>query len=264
MYAFEYQRPGSRNDAVAAGGGDARFLAGGQSLIQAMKLRLSQSERLVDLGGIADLKGISADGNGITVGAMATHASVAASADVRRLIPALAELAGGSGDPMVRNMGTIGGSIANADPAACYPSAVLGLNATVRTDQRTIPGDAFFTGLFETALKPGELITAVTFPIPTKAAYVKYKQPASRFALVGVFVSQGAGGVRVAVTGAKSSVFRATPIEEALNRSFTPEAAKAVKLPEAGMNSDLHASAAYRAAMVSVMASRAVAAALGR
>jgi carbon-monoxide dehydrogenase medium subunit len=264
MYAFEYQRPGSRNDAVAAGGGDARFLAGGQSLIQAMKLRLSQSERLVDLGGIADLKGISADGNGITVGAMATHASVAASADVRRLIPALAELAGGIGDPMVRNMGTIGGSIANADPAACYPSAVLGLNATVRTDQRTIPGDAFFTGLFETALKPGELITAVTFPIPTKAAYVKYKQPASRFALVGVFVSQGAGGVRVAVTGAKPSVFRATPIEEALNRSFTPEAAKAVKMPTDGVNSDMHGSAAYRAAMISVMASRAVAAALAR
>jgi carbon-monoxide dehydrogenase medium subunit len=264
MYAFEYQRPGSRNDAVAAGGGDARFLAGGQSLIQAMKLRLSQSERLVDLGGIADLKGISADGNGITVGAMATHASVAASADVRRLIPARAGRAGGIGDPEVRNMGTNGGSIANADPAACYPSAVLGLNATVRTDQRTIPGDAFFTGLFETALKPGELITAVTFPIPTKAAYVKYKQPASRFALVGVFVSQGAGGVRVAVTGAKSSVFRATPIEEALNRSFTPEAAKAVKMPTDGINSDMHGSAAYRAAMISVMASRAVAAALAR
>jgi carbon-monoxide dehydrogenase medium subunit len=264
MYAFEYQRPGSRNEAVAAGGGDARYLAGGQSLIQAMKLRLSQSERLVDLGGIADLKAISADANGITIGAMATHASVAASADVRRLIPALAELAAGIGDPMVRNMGTIGGSIANADPAACYPTAVLGLNATVRTDQRTIPGDAFFTGLFETALKPGELITAITFPIPTKAAYVKYKQPASRFALVGVFVSQGAGGVRVAVTGAKSCVFRAAPIEEALAKGFTPEAAKAVKMPTDGINSDMHGSAAYRAAMISVMASRAVAAALAR
>jgi carbon-monoxide dehydrogenase medium subunit len=155
-------------------------------------------------------------------------------------------------------------AIANADPAACYPTAVLGLNATVRTDQRTIPGDAFFTGLFETALKPGELITAITFPIPTKAAYVKYKQPASRFALVGVFVSQGAGGVRVAVTGAKSCVFRAAPIEEALAKGFTPEAAKAVKMPTDGINSDMHGSAAYRAAMISVMASRAVAAALAR
>jgi carbon-monoxide dehydrogenase medium subunit len=264
MYAFEYQRPTSRADAAAAASGDARYLAGGQSLIQAMKLRLSQSERLIDLGAIADLKGISVDGGAVTIGAMVTHASVAASTDVRRVVPALAELAGGIGDPMVRNMGTLGGSIANADPAACYPAAVLGLGATVKTNQRTIPGDAFFTGLFETALKPGELITAVTFPAAQKAAYVKYKQPASRFALVGVFVSQGAGGVRVAVTGVKSSVFRATSIEEALTRSFTAEAAKAVKMPTDGINGDMHGSAEYRAAMISVMASRAVAAALAR
>jgi carbon-monoxide dehydrogenase medium subunit len=264
MYAFEYQRPTSGADAAAAASGDARYLAGGQSLIQAMKLRLSQSERLIDLGAIADLKGISVGGGAVTIGAMATHASVAASADVRRVVPALAELAGGIGDPMVRNMGTLGGSIANADPAACYPAAVLGLGATVKTNQRTIPGDAFFTGLFETALKPGELITAVTFPAAQKAAYVKYKQPASRFALVGVFVSQGAGGVRVAVTGVKSCVFRATPIEEALTRSFTAEAAKAVKMPTDGINGDMHGSAEYRAAMISVMASRAVAAALAR
>ena len=264
MYAFEYQRPASRADALAAAGADVRFLAGGQSLIQAMKLRLSQSAKLVDLGGIADLKGITADGSSVTIGAMATHAAVAASADVRRVLPALAELAGGIGDPMVRNMGTIGGSIANADPAACYPAAVLGLGAMIRTNQRTIQGDAFFTGLFETALQPGELITGVTFPAVQKAAYVKYKQPASRFALVGVFVSQGAGGVRVAVTGAKSSVFRATEIESALAKSFTPEAAKGVKMPADGINSDLHGSAAYRAAMISVMASRAVAAALAR
>ena len=264
MYAFDYQRPASRADAVAAAGGDTRYLAGGQSLIQAMKLRLSSSERLVDLGAIADLKGITVEGNTVTIGAMATHASVAGSADVKRLIPALAELAAGIGDPMVRNMGTIGGSIANADPAACYPAAVLGLGATVHTNQRTIPGDTFFTGLFETALKPGEMITAVSFPAAQKAAYVKYKQPASRFALVGVFVAQGAGGVRVAVTGAKSTVFRATQIEEALTRSFTAEAAKAVKMPTDGINGDMHGSAAYRAAMISVMASRAVAAALGR
>ena len=264
MYAFDYQRPTSRADAVSAAGGDARYLAGGQSLVQAMKLRLSQSERLVDLGAVADLKGIKADANSVTIGAMTTHAAVAASADVRKLIPALAELAGGIGDPMVRNMGTIGGSIANADPAACYPAAVVGLGATVQTNKRSIAGDSFFTGLFETALEPGELIVGVSFPAAQKAAYVKYKQPASRFALIGVFVSQGSGGVRVAVTGAKGSVFRAAPIEAALAKSFTPEAAKGVKMPTDGINSDMHGSAAYRAAMISVMASRAVAAALAR
>ena len=188
----------------------------------------------------------------------------AASAEVRRACPALAELAGGIADPMVRNMGTLGGSIANADPAACYPAAVLGLGATVQTNRRTIAGDAFFTGLFETALEPGELITAVSFPAVAKAAYVKHKQPASRFALVGVFVSQGAGGVRVAVTGAKGSVFRVKAIEDALSASFTPEAARAVKVSADGVNSDLHASAAYRAAMISVMAARAVEAANAR
>ena len=265
MYSFDYQRPASRDAAkAAASGADARYLAGGQSLIQAMRLRLSQSERLVDLGGIADLKAIKVDANGVTVGAMATHASVAANADVRKAIPALAELAGGIGDPMVRNMGTIGGSIANADPAACYPAAVLGLNATIHTDRRTIAADAFFTGLYETALQPGELITAVSFPTAQKAAYEKYKQPASRFALVGVFVAQTAGGVRVAVTGAKSHVFRATQIEQALAKSFTAEAAKAVKMPTTDVNADLHGSAEYRAAMISVIASRAVAAALTR
>ena len=265
MYGFDYQRPASRDAAkAAASGADARYLAGGQSLIQAMRLRLSQSERLVDLGGIADLRTIGVDGNGVTIGAMATHAAVAASNEVRRAIPALAELAGGIGDPMVRNMGTIGGSIANADPAACYPAAVLGLNATIHTDRRTIAADAFFTGLYETALQPGELITAVSFPTAQKAAYEKYKQPASRFALVGVFVAQTAGGVRVAVTGAKSHVFRATQIEQALAKSFTAEAAKAVKMPTTDVNADLHGSAEYRAAMISVIASRAVAAALTR
>jgi carbon-monoxide dehydrogenase medium subunit len=265
MYNFQYQRPGDRAAAAAAAkAANARFLAGGQTLIQAMKLRLSSSDALVDLGGIADLKGIKVDGGSVTIGATTTHATVARSAEVQKAIPALAELAGGIGDQMVRNMGTIGGSIANADPAACYPAAVLGLGATVNTDRRSIPADSFFTGMYETALQPGELIVSVSFPIPQKAAYIKYKQPASRFALVGVFVSQGAGGVRVAVTGAKSSVFRATAIETALNASFTPAAAKAVKLPADDMNSDLHGSAAYRAAMVSVMAARAVEKALSR
>jgi carbon-monoxide dehydrogenase medium subunit len=264
MYSFDYQRPADRAAAAAALKGDARFLAGGQSLIQALKLRLSQSETLVDLGGIADLKGIKVDGSSVTIGAMTTHATVARSAEVQKAIPALAELAGGIGDQMVRNMGTIGGSIANADPAACYPAAVLALGATINTNQRSIAGDSFFTGLYETALKPGELIVSVSFPVPQKAAYIKYKQPASRFALVGVFVSQGAGGVRVGVTGAKSNAFRATAIEAALTQSFTPAAAKAVKIPATDMNSDLHGSAAYRAAMVSVMAARAVEKALSR
>jgi aerobic carbon-monoxide dehydrogenase medium subunit len=264
MYAFDYQRPADRAAAAAAFKGDARFLAGGQSLIQAMKMRLSNAGRLVDLGGIADLKAIKVDASGVTIGAMATHASVAASAEVRKAIPALAELAGGIGDAMVRNMGTIGGSIANADPAACYPAGLVGLGATVHTNQRTIAADVFFTGLYETALKPGELITAVQFPLVQKAAYIKYKQPASRFALVGVFVSQGAGGVRVAVTGAKSSVFRVPELESALSKSFTPDAIKSVKLSAAGMNGDLHGSAEYRAAMIVVMAARAVAAANAR
>jgi carbon-monoxide dehydrogenase medium subunit len=229
-----------------------------------MRLRRSQSERLVDLGAVADLKGIRAENNGVTIGAMATHASVAANADVKRVLPALAELAGGIGDPMVRNMGTIGGSIANADPAACYPAGVVGLGATIHTDRRTIAADAFFTGLYETALQPGELITAVSFPAAPKAAYVKYKQSASRFALIGVFVAQTAGGVRVAVTGAKSHVFRARLLEDALSKSFTAAAAKAVKMPLDAINGDLHGSAEYRAAMVSVMAARAVEAALAR
>jgi len=264
MYSFDYQRPTTQAAAVSAMKGDARFLAGGQSLVQAMRLRLASAETLVDLGGIAELKGITRDAKGVRIGAMTTHAAVASSADVRQAIPALAELAEGIGDPMVRNMGTLGGSVANADPAADYPAGLVGLGATVHTDKRDIAADGFFTGLFETALQPGELITAVSFPLVQRAAYVKFKQPASRFALVGVFVSQGAGGVRVAVTGAKSSVFRVKAIEDALAKSFTPEAAKAVSVPATDINADLHASAAYRAAMISVMASRAVEAALAR
>jgi aerobic carbon-monoxide dehydrogenase medium subunit len=264
MYTFDYQRPATSAAAAAALQGDARYLAGGQSLVQAMKLRLSSSERLVDLGGVAELKGIKVDAGKVVVGAMTTHAAVALSADVRKALPALAALAGGIGDPMVRNMGTLGGSIANADPAADYPAGVLGLNATVQTNRRSIAADDFFTGLYETALEPGELILSVSFPAAAKAAYVKFKQPASRFALVGVFVSQGAGGVRVAVTGAQASVFRATALEQALGASFTPEAARAVRIPPTGINGDLHGSAEYRAAMISVMTARAVAAANAR
>jgi carbon-monoxide dehydrogenase medium subunit len=265
MYAFEYQRPSSVDAAAAATqGADARYLAGGQSLVQAMKLRLSSAERLVDLGAVASLAGISVSATHVTIGAMTRHAAVAGSAEVRKAIPALAELAGGIGDQMVRNLGTLGGSLANADPAACYPAAVLGLGATIRTNRREIAGDGFFTGLYETALEPGELITAVSFAIPQRAAYVKFKQPASRFAMVGVMVSQSAGGIRVGVTGARSHAFRCAELEAALSGSFTAAAAAGVKLASDGMNADLHASSEYRAAMVVTMTKRAVEAALAR
>jgi carbon-monoxide dehydrogenase medium subunit len=262
MYSFEIQKADSVASAaalLAQSGGKA--LAGGQSLVAAMKMRLAQPGTLVDLSGVAELKGIRKEGDAIVIGAMTRHAEVAASAEVKGAIPALAALAEGIGDRQVRNMGTIGGSLANNDPAACYPAAVLGLGATVNTNKRKIAADDFFKGMYETALADGELITSVSFPIPKKAAYVKFPQPASRFALVGVLVAQTAGGVRVAVTGAASSVFRSKPVEDALAKSFTADAAKAVKVSADGLNNDLHGSAEYRAHLVSVLASRAVAAA---
>jgi carbon-monoxide dehydrogenase medium subunit len=261
MYAVEYQRAKSVADAAAAlakSGGKA--LAGGQSLVGAMKLRLANPGTVVDLSGIAELKGIKKEGDAIVIGALTTHAEVAASPMVKQSIPALASLAEGIGDRQVRNRGTIGGSIANNDPAADYPAAVVGLNATVQTNKRKVAADDFFKGLYETALGADEIITAVSFPIPKKAVYVKFPQPASRFALVGVFVAQTAGGVRVAVTGASSHAHRAKPIEDALGKSFTADAAKAVKITADHLNNDLHGSAEYRAHLVSVLASRAVAA----
>lgn len=258
MYAFDYHRPLSQADALGAFQGDSRYLAGGQSLVQAMKLRMSACERLVDLAAVPDLAGIALSQGVLKVGAMARHAEVARCPEVRAHLPALAELAEGIGDPMVRSMGTLGGSIANADPAACYPAAVLALGATVHTTRRTIAAEQFFTGLYATALDPGELVTAVTFPVPERAAYVKFKQPASRFALVGVMVASGPAGVRVAVTGARDCVFREPALEAALTQRFTPEAARACQVPAEGLLSDLHASSAYRAAMISVMAARAV------
>ena len=268
MQASAFHQPESVAEAAAilAADPEARPLAGGATLVAMMNAELVRPSALVSLRRIAGLVGIAGDDAGwVRVGAMTPHrASAAAAAGLAGGQRVLASAAGQIANPVVRNMGTIGGSIANADPAACYPAAVLGLGATVNTDRRSIPADSFFTGMYETALQPGELIVSVSFPVPQKAAYIKYKQPASRFALVGVFVSQGAGGVRVAVTGAKSSVFRASAIEAALNASFTPAAAKAVKLPADDMNSDLHGSAAYRAAMVSVMAARAVEKALSR
>ena len=262
MYSFELKKADSVAKAaalLAESGG--KPLAGGQSLVAAMKMRLAQPGTLVDLSGIAELRGIRREGDNIVVGAMTRHAEVAASQDVKGAIPALAALAEGIGDRQVRNMGTLGGALANNDPAACYPAAVLGLGATVHTNKRKIAADDFFKGMYETALAEGELITAVSFPIPKKAAYMKFVQPASRFALVGVFVAQTAGGVRVAVTGAAAGVFRAKPLEDALAKSFTADAAKAVRMNAAGLNNDLHGSPEYRAHLIAVLASRAVAAA---
>jgi len=262
MYAIELAQPKTVADAasiLASTGG--RPLAGGQSLVAAMKLRLSQPGTLVDLSGIPDLKGIRKEGARLVIGAMTRHAEVASSDVVRTAVPALASVAEGIGDRQVRNMGTIGGSLANSDPAADWPAAVVGTSATIRTNQRAIAADDFFRGMFETALSPDEIITAIEFPIPQRAAYVKFPNPASRFALVGVFVAQAANGdVRVAVTGAAPSVFRATGIENALKKSFTAVAAKGVKIDSNGLNADLHGSPEYRAHLISVMAARAVAA----
>jgi carbon-monoxide dehydrogenase medium subunit len=259
MYSFELKKADSvANAAALLSQTNGKPLAGGQSLVAAMKLRLAQPGTLVDLSGIAELKGIRKEGEHLVIGAMTRHAEVAASKEVQATIPALAALAEGIGDRQVRNMGTIGGALANNDPAACYPAAVLGLNATVNTNKRKIAADDFFKGMYETALAPDEIITTVSFPIPKNAAYVKFIQPASRFALVGVFVAQTASGVRVAVTGAGSSVFRAKPIEDALAKSYTADAAKAVKMSAAGLNNDIHGSADYRAHLISVLASRAV------
>jgi aerobic carbon-monoxide dehydrogenase medium subunit len=263
MYAFTFERPSTTADAAKLAAGGAKVLAGGQTLLASMKLRLSSPEKLADLAGIAELAGIKRDGNTLVIGAMTRHADVATNADVKSAIPALADLAGHIGDRQVRAMGTLGGSVANNDPAACYPSAVLGLGATVNTTQRKIAADDFFTGMFATALNEGELITSISFPVPKRAAYMKFKQPASRFALVGVFVAQTDAGVRVAVTGAGNGVFRHKGLEDALNKSFTPAAAAAVKIDASDMNSDIHASAAYRANLVSVQTQRAVAKALG-
>jgi carbon-monoxide dehydrogenase medium subunit len=265
MHAFEYHRPSSTKDAVALGSkkDEGRYLAGGQSLVQAMKLRLSSPTDLIDLGTIKELAGIKVSGNAVEIGAMTRHAEVAGSAEVKKAIPALAALAGIIGDRQVRHMGTLGGSIANNDPAADYPAAVLGLGATVTTNKRKIEADKYFKGLYETALEPGELITSVSFPVPKRAAYMKFKNPASRFALVGVFVADfGGGKVRVAVTGAGPSVFRQAEMEKALAAKFAPDAVASIKVKPDGLNNDLHASPEYRAHLITVMAKRTVEAAL--
>ena len=266
MQDFKYSRAKSLTEAASSlkAAADGKFLAGGQTLLPVLKQRLASPSDLVDLAGIADLSGIRTTAQSVTIGAMTRHADVAASADVRRLIPALAELAGGIGDPHVRNRGTIGGSVANNDPAADYPAAVLGLGATVKTDRRSIAADDFFDGLFTTKLAEGEIITAIEFPVPKRAGYVKFPHPASRYCLVAVMVSEGPQGLRVAVTGAgQQGVFRAKGIEAALGKSFTVAAIEGVKMPSDDMMSDMHAGAEYRAHLAGVLARRAVAKALG-
>jgi len=264
MYSFNYQKAKSVDDAakVIAKNADAHLLAGGQSLIAAMKLRLAKPSDLVDLGAVKDLSGIKADSKAVTIGAMTRHAEVGFSAAVKKAIPALAALAGGIGDRMVRNMGTLGGSLANNDPAADYPAGALGLGATVVTNKRKIAADDFFKGLYETALGKGEIITQVSFPVPKRAAYMKFKNPASRYAIVGVFVADFGSSVRVAVTGAGPCVFRVAAMEKALAAKFAPESVANIAVPEKGLNSDLHAKADYRAHLITVMARRAVEAAM--
>ena len=260
MQAFDYTKPASVDAAVAAlSGMDAALVAGGQTLLPAMKHRLATPGLLIDIGGLADLKGISVDGGVLTIGAGETHAGVSNSTTVREAIPAFAELAGLIGDPAVRHKGTLGGSIANNDPAADYPAALLALNATVKTTKREIGADAFFTGLFETALEPEEIVLRVAFPIPERAGYAKFAHPASRYALVGVFVARFADGVRVAVTGAgEAGVFRAGPIEAALLARFDGDAVPDNAVSEDGLMGDIHASAEYRAALIAAFAKRAV------
>ena len=259
MYDFNYHRPSSIDEAkqILSSSEDAMLVAGGMTLLPTMKMRLARPSDLVDLSGIDGLDGISDNGDAIVIGAMTRHADVASSDVVRNAIPALADLADSIGDAQVRNRGTIGGSLANSDPAADYPAAVLGLKATIKTDQREIAADDYFKGLFETALNEDEVLLSVSFPKPDKAAYAKFPNPASRYAVAGVMVARTGDGVRVAVTGAGACAFRATAFEDALNGSFSADALAGLSVDAEDLNSDIHASAAYRAHLVGVMAARA-------
>lgn len=264
MHDTTYHRASSAAEAakLLAGTSDGRLLAGGQTLIPAMKARLAAPSDLVDISGADDMRGITVSGASVTIGAMTTHAEVAASRELRAVCPAICDLAANIGDPAVRHRGTIGGSIANNDPAADYPAAMLALGATIRTGKRKIAADDFFTGLFETALEDGEIITSVSFTAPARAAYAKFPNPASRFAMCGVFVARGADGVRVGVTGAGSDgAFRATGMEAALAANFSAAALDDLPVDAGAMLSDIHGDGAYRANLVRVMARRAVAAA---
>jgi carbon-monoxide dehydrogenase medium subunit len=264
MYEFKYQRPTSVRQAVnmLAKDPEAKLLAGGHSLLPVMKLRLAKPSQIVDIGRIEGLNAIELRGRSIAIGALARHVEVANSQTVKDALPALAQVAAEIGDPAVRHRGTLGGSLANNDPNADYPAAVLGLGATIITSKRRIAADDFFKGLFETALEPDEIITKVSFPLAKKAAYMKFRHPASGFALVGVFVSKRGSEIRVAATGAGSNgVFRVKSFEEALKKRFSPKSIEGMTIPADGMNSDIHGSAEYRAHLVGVMARRALAAA---
>ncbi|MGV8937422.1 MAG: FAD binding domain-containing protein [Allorhizobium sp.] len=264
MYATHYHRASSVEDAASllSGAEDGKYVAGGQTLISTLKQRLAQPSDLVDLRHVESLKGISVEGRKVRIGAAVTHAEVASSAALAAVCPAICTLAGLIGDPHVRHMGTIGGSVANNDPAADYPSAMLALAATIITDRRQVAADDFFTGLFETALEDGEIVTAVSFDAPERAGYAKFPNPASRYAMAGVFVAKGGDGVRVAVTGAGADgVFRNGDMETALAQNWSPAALAGVTVDSANMMADLHASADYRANLVKVMAKRAVASA---
>ena len=261
MYQFEYHKASSVDDALKklSSADDGKILAGGMTLLPTMKQRLAAPSDLIDLAGVDDLKGIKVDGSTVTIGAMTTHYDVHSSAEVQKAIPALSKLAGLIGDPMVRHPGTIGGSLANSDPSADYPAAVMGLGATIKTNTREIAADDYFKGLFETALEDGELIVSVSFPIPKRAAYQKFPQPASRYAMVGVMVAETTDGIRVGVTGAGPCAFRVPEMEKALAAKFAPESVADIKVSAEGLNADIHASADYRAHLVTVMAKRAVA-----
>jgi carbon-monoxide dehydrogenase medium subunit len=258
MYRFDYEKPTSLDAAAAAVAAGGQALAGGQTLLASMKQRLMQPDKLIDLSSLKDIQGICMDKDALVIGAMTRHQAVASNADVKEHIPALARLAGGIGDKQVRAMGTLGGSISNNDPSACYPSAVMALNATVQTTKRNIAADDFFLGLYATALEPGELIKAVSFPVPDASGYAKFKQPASRYAVVGVFVAKFASGVRIAITGAGNSVFRHAGLEAALTKDFSPKAVESVAIDASELNGDIHASADYRAALITVQTQRAV------
>ena len=263
MYDFSFDRPKTLEEAsrLLAAGGEARYLAGGQTLIPTLKLRLANPGTLIDLKGIAGLDSIERKGTVLAIGALVCHAVVAASPLVHESIPALAALAGGIGDVQVRNRGTLGGSVANSDPAADYPAAVLGLGATIVTNKREIAADDFFTGMFETALKPGEIVASIGFPVPRRAAYVKFPSPASHYAMVGVFVAEMAAGIRVAVTGAAPHVFRWSSAEAALGKRFAAPAIDGLLVSPHELLSDTHGNAEYRASLVATMTKRAVSAA---
>ena len=261
MYDFAYQKPTSLADAVKALGADteAKALAGGQTFIPVLKQRLNKPTTVVDLSKLG-MKGVTVSGETVTIGAMTTHAEVAESPELKRAFKALADLASMIGDNQVRHRGTMGGSMANNDPSACYPSAALAVGATIKTDRRSLTAEQFFQGMFTTALEPGEIITSVSFPIPAKAAYMKFRNPASRYAMVGVFVAKTAAGARVAVTGAsQGGVFRHKAFEAALDKNWSADALNGITTPADGLNSDIHASAEYRAHLIGVMARRAVA-----